>query len=77
MSGYLQKRGELAGNAVVATVMSNIGLELALRSRGIELCAPMSATNTCSKNCSKQTQTSAANNPATLFSRAAASPVTA
>jgi len=37
MSGYLQKRGELAGNAVVATVMSNIGLELALRSRGIEL----------------------------------------
>jgi len=37
MALYLQKRGELAGDAVVATVMSNIGLELALRSRGIKL----------------------------------------
>jgi phosphoglucosamine mutase len=34
---YLQKRNALPGNAVVATVMSNIGLELALRERGIEL----------------------------------------
>jgi phosphoglucosamine mutase len=33
----LQKNGLLAGNLVVATVMSNIGLELALRERGIEL----------------------------------------
>ena len=33
----MQGRGELAGDRVVATVMSNIGLELALRSRGIEL----------------------------------------
>jgi phosphoglucosamine mutase len=33
----MQGRGELAGNRVVATVMSNIGLELALRSRGLEL----------------------------------------
>jgi phosphoglucosamine mutase len=33
----MQARGELAGERVVATVMSNIGLELALRSRGIEL----------------------------------------
>ena len=33
----LQRRGRLRGNAVVATVMSNIGLELALRARGIEL----------------------------------------
>jgi len=33
----LQRRGRLGGNAVVATVMSNIGLELALRARGIEL----------------------------------------
>ena len=33
----MQERGELAGDRVVATVMSNIGLELALRSRGIEL----------------------------------------
>jgi phosphoglucosamine mutase len=33
----MQERDELDGGRVVATVMSNIGLELALRSRGIEL----------------------------------------
>ncbi|HEX8352688.1 MAG TPA: phosphoglucosamine mutase [Pyrinomonadaceae bacterium] len=33
----MQERGELAGDRVVATVMSNIGLELALRTRGVEL----------------------------------------
>lgn len=33
----MKKRGLLAGNLVVATVMSNIGLEIALRERGIEL----------------------------------------
>lgn len=32
-----KKRGLLAGNQVVATVMSNAGLEVALRERGIEL----------------------------------------
>jgi phosphoglucosamine mutase len=32
---YLEERGRLPGNAVVATVMSNIGLEIALRERGI------------------------------------------
>jgi phosphoglucosamine mutase len=34
---HLKSRGRLRGNAVVATVMSNIGLELALRDGGIEL----------------------------------------
>jgi phosphoglucosamine mutase len=34
---YLKERGRLPGPAVVATVMSNIGLEIALRDRGIEL----------------------------------------
>jgi phosphoglucosamine mutase len=34
---YLQDRGRLPGPAVVATVMSNIGLELALRDRGIAM----------------------------------------
>ncbi len=34
---YLKDRGKLPGPAVVATVMSNIGLEIALRERGIEL----------------------------------------
>jgi phosphoglucosamine mutase len=35
--GQLQREGRLKGNAIVATVMSNIGLELALRSLDIEL----------------------------------------
>jgi phosphoglucosamine mutase len=34
---YLKARGRLPGPAVVATVMSNIGLEIALRDRGIAL----------------------------------------
>ena len=33
----LQREGRLPGDAIVATVMSNIGLELALKDRGIEL----------------------------------------
>lgn len=37
LAEYLQGRGLLAGDMVVATVMSNIGLEIALRERGIEL----------------------------------------
>lgn len=34
---HLKQEGRLPGNAVVSTVMSNIGLELALRDRGISL----------------------------------------
>jgi phosphoglucosamine mutase len=34
---YLHERGRLAGGRVVATVMSNLGLELALKRRGIAL----------------------------------------
>ncbi|HKG15960.1 MAG TPA: phosphoglucosamine mutase [Pyrinomonadaceae bacterium] len=37
LAKLMQSRGELAGERVVATVMSNIGLELALGSRGVEL----------------------------------------
>ena len=37
MASYMKSRGELKDNAVVATVMSNIGLEIALRARGIKL----------------------------------------
>jgi phosphoglucosamine mutase len=33
----LRRDGALTGNAVVATVMSNIGLELALKERGIQM----------------------------------------
>ena len=34
---HMQSQGRLAGDALVATVMSNIGLEIALRDSGIEL----------------------------------------
>jgi phosphoglucosamine mutase len=34
---HMQSRGQLFGNGIVATVMSNIGLELALRESGIEM----------------------------------------
>lgn len=37
MANYLKSRGELTNDAVVATVMSNVGLEIALRSGGIKL----------------------------------------
>lgn len=37
MAKHLQQRGELTDSTVVATVMSNIGLEIALRSRGLKL----------------------------------------
>ena len=37
LAGRMQERGELEGERVVATVMSNLGLELALRSKGVEL----------------------------------------
>lgn len=37
MARYFQDHGKLASSRVVATVMSNIGLEIALRERGIEL----------------------------------------
>jgi len=37
MAKYLQSRGELRDNIVVATVMTNVGLEIAFRSRGITL----------------------------------------
>jgi len=37
MAGYFQQREQLKGNRVVSTVMSNMGLEVALRQRGIEL----------------------------------------
>jgi phosphoglucosamine mutase len=37
MARYLQEQGELGNSKVVATVMSNIGLEIALASRRLEL----------------------------------------
>ena len=43
----LKREGRLKGGAIVATVMSNIGLELALQSRRASTwCAAPSATST-------------------------------
>jgi phosphoglucosamine mutase len=37
LANHMQESGELKNDVVVATVMSNIGLEIALRSRGLRL----------------------------------------
>jgi phosphoglucosamine mutase len=37
LANYLNSCGQLDGNRVVSTVMTNLGLEIALRSRGIQL----------------------------------------
>jgi phosphoglucosamine mutase len=37
LAKFLHARGELSGDTVIATVMSNIGLEIALKSQGIKL----------------------------------------
>jgi phosphoglucosamine mutase len=37
LASYMKKRGELNGDTVVATVMTNLGLEVALRDCGIKL----------------------------------------
>ena len=37
LANFMQSRGELDGQLVVATVMTNLGLEVALRERGIKL----------------------------------------
>jgi len=37
LASYMKERGELSGENVVATVMTNLGLEVALRERGIKL----------------------------------------
>jgi phosphoglucosamine mutase len=37
LANYMQSRGQLAENLVVSTVMSNLGLEVALRARGVRL----------------------------------------
>ena len=37
LARFMQERGSLVHNIVVATVMSNLGLEIALRTRGIKL----------------------------------------
>ena len=62
----LHDRGLLRGNAVVTTVMSNLGLQRALDPYGIELVRDArSATATCSTSWSAATSCSAASSRAT------------
>ena len=54
-----------SGGGVVATVMSNLGLERFLAARGSTWCAPRSATATCSRRCARAATTSAASSRGT------------
>ena len=63
---YLHRRGELKGGAVVATVMSNLGLERRLGKDGHRPEAHRrSATAMCSRRCARRAATSAASSPGT------------
>ena len=61
----LHERGMLRGDAIVATVMSNLGLHRTLRDAGIEVVEVESATATCSTRSSAATSRSAASSRAT------------
>ncbi len=65
----LQRRGELRGDAVVATVMSNLGLERKLGEAGLAASSgPRSATAMCSRRCARAAATSAASSRGTSSS---------
>lgn len=61
----MRDAGELASNTLVATVMSNLGLHIAMRDEGIEVGPPPSATGTCWKSFAPGRIHSAGNSPAT------------
>ena len=61
----LQRRGDLKGDAVVATVMSNLGLERKLGEAGSSSCAPRSVTAMCWRRCAGAAAISAASSRAT------------
>jgi len=62
---YLKSQNKLPGNRVVATSMSNLGLERILARETFRSLAPTSATAMFSKKCSRAATSSAANSPAT------------
>ena len=62
----LRDRGRLTHDTLVATVMSNLGLLLAMEARGHHACGrPRSATGTCSRRCARAASPSAASSPGT------------
>ena len=66
----------LAKPAVVATVMSNLGLERHLKGLGLRSRARRSATATCSSTCARAATISAASRPATSSCRTMRPPAT-
>ena len=74
---HMKATGRLAGNAIVATVMSNIGLEIALRESGIEMVRCPVGDKYVMEEMIKRGCRSAASSPATSSSRITCSPATA
>ena len=68
--------GRLSQPGIVATVMSNLGLERYLDSLGLSSRAPRSATAMCSNICASMAIISAASSPAISFCRITARPAT-
>ena len=64
-AGMWADAGRLANGTLVATVMSNLGLERFVRDRGLTWNAPASATVTLSSGCAPAVSTLVANNRAT------------
>ena len=73
----LKAKGALTGNAIVATVMSNIGLEIALRERGIELVRCPVGDKYVMEEMQRRGWRSAASSRATSSSPSTCSPATA
>jgi phosphomannomutase len=67
IADHLHQQQMLTGNRVVATVMSNLGLELALRKRQIDLVRHLLATNLSSMNFSVGADRLAVNSPVISF----------
>ena len=61
IGGWLHRRGELALDTIVGTVMSNIGFERALARGALRWCARRSVTATCSSACDAMASRLAAN----------------
>lgn len=62
---YLKSQGKLKKNAIVATIMSNLGLFQMGEREGITIPKPKSVTATSWKKCGPRATSWAANSPAT------------
>ena len=71
---HMKSQGTLPGETVVATTMSNMGLEIALRNSGIRMLRANVGDKYVLEEMQKSGAVWAANNPATLFSATAKPP---